>query len=118
MDPPTIRERLRLDSSEAEKSDITARKTGVLELPEQGSRGRPWGVSRFRDADDDLTDDSIDKRMALFAEVPELELVYSNYFLRQSKDSVTVRFSQNYPENTGLSAAKYLNGIVFRGEPF
>ena len=71
----------------------------------------------FVDADDNLTDDSIDKRMALFAEVPELELVYSNYFLRQSKDSVTVRFGENYPEKYRALSSEYLNGIVFEGSP-
>ena len=71
----------------------------------------------FVDADDDLTDDSIEKRMALFAEVPELELVYSNYFLRQSKDAVTVRFGENYTEKYRALRSEYLNGIVFEGCP-
>jgi len=71
----------------------------------------------FVDADDFLTDDSIKKRMALLAEVPDLELVYSNYLIRESNGAATSRFDETYPEKYGALRRGYAHGVVFEGSP-
>jgi len=71
----------------------------------------------FVDADDSLTDDSIEKRMALLAEVKDLELVYSNYFIRRAKGEPTARFDGAYPEKYGSLCREYVHGVVFEGSP-
>lgn len=71
----------------------------------------------FLDADDSLTPDSIEKRMALIAEAKDVELVYSNYFIRQSNGSVEARFDENYPGTRGFSCRRWTHGMVFEGSP-
>jgi glycosyltransferase involved in cell wall biosynthesis len=71
----------------------------------------------FTDADDSLTDDSIEKRMALLFEVGDLELIYSNYFIRVSKGEVTDRFDGTYPEKYKSLCREYVHGVVFEGSP-
>ena len=71
----------------------------------------------FLDADDYLMDDSIEKRMALLAEVGDLELVYSNYITSWSNGEVTTRFNRTYHEKYRSLCRAYVHGEVFEGSP-
>jgi glycosyltransferase involved in cell wall biosynthesis len=68
----------------------------------------------FVDADDSLMAVSIEKRMALLAEVGDLELVYANFFIRRL-NMVTVGFDENYPEKYRSLCREYVHGVVFEG---
>jgi hypothetical protein len=69
------------------------------------------------DADDSLTEESIEKRMALVAEAADLELVYSNYFIRHPTGTVTARFDETYTGKYRALRREYVNGVVFEGSP-
>jgi len=69
----------------------------------------------FTDADDSLMNDSIEKRMDLLAEVKDLELVYSNYFVSWSKGEVRARFDGTYHEKYNSLCREYAHGVVFEG---
>ena len=71
----------------------------------------------FVDADDYMMPDSIERRMDLFAEAGELELLFANYYIMQSKDPGTVRFKENYPEKHRALRRDYVHGVVFEGSP-
>jgi glycosyltransferase involved in cell wall biosynthesis len=71
----------------------------------------------FLDADDSLTPDSIEKRMALITEAKDLELVYSNYFVKWYGELVRVRFDENYPGKCDFSLRQRIHGLVFEGSP-
>jgi glycosyltransferase involved in cell wall biosynthesis len=71
----------------------------------------------FLDADDFLTPDSIEKRVALITEANDLELLYSNYFIKRGDDSLKVRFDENYPGNRGFPIRQWRHGVVFEGSP-
>jgi len=71
----------------------------------------------FLDADDSLTRDSIEKRVALITEAKDLELVYSNYFIKWSNDSVNARFGEDYPDKRDCLVRQWPHGVVFEGCP-
>lgn len=71
----------------------------------------------FLDADDFLTPDSIEKRMALITEAKGLELVYANYFVKWSDELVRVRFTDDYPGKFDSSHKQCMHGVVFEGSP-
>lgn len=73
------------------------------------------GYLAFVDADDFLTDESIEKRMALIAEVADLELVYSNYFIRHPTGTVTARFDETYTGKYRALRREYVHGVIFEG---
>lgn len=71
----------------------------------------------FLDADDSLTQDSVEKRMSLMTEANGLELVYSNYFIKWSDDPVKARFGEDYPGKRDCTIRQWPNGVVFEGSP-
>jgi glycosyltransferase involved in cell wall biosynthesis len=71
----------------------------------------------FLDADDSLTPDSIEKRMALIREADGLELVYSNYFIQRPDGSMKQRFDDKYPGKRDSSIRRWRYGVVFEGSP-
>ena len=87
----------------------SARNTGIL-----AANG---AYIAFLDADDSLTPDSIEKRMALIREADGLELVYSNYFIQRPDGSRKRRFDEKYPGNRDSSIHQWPHGVVFEGSP-
>jgi glycosyltransferase involved in cell wall biosynthesis len=87
----------------------SARNTGI--------RSANGDYIAFLDADDSLTPDSIERRMALIREANGLELVYSNYFIKRSDDSAKARFGENYPGNRDFFRREFPHGVVFEGSP-
>ena len=87
----------------------SARNTGIL-----AANG---AYIAFLDADDSLTPDSIEKRMALIREADGLELVYSNYFIQRPDGSAKHRFDDKYPGKRDSSIRQWPHGVVFEGSP-
>ena len=71
----------------------------------------------FIDADDSLSRDSIEKRMALIEEVGNLELVYANYWIRWAEGEATLRFGDAYAEKFIGFRRDYVHGAVVEGDP-
>lgn len=71
----------------------------------------------FLDADDSLTQDSIEKRMSLITEANGLELVYSNYFIKWFDDPANARFGEDYPGKRDCTIRQWRHGVVFEGSP-
>lgn len=87
----------------------SARNTGI--------RSANGDYITFLDADDSLTPDSIEKRMALIREADGLELVYSNYFIQRPDGSMKQRFDDKYPGKRDSSIHQWPHGVVFEGSP-
>jgi len=85
----------------------SARNTGI--------RLASGGHITFLDADDSLMPDSIEKRMVLIREADGLELVYSNYFIKEPDGSIRQRFDETYPGTIDSRIRRCAHGMVFEG---
>jgi len=97
---------------------LPAGKTADQEPPEIGELQAARGeFLAFLDADDYLMDDSIEKRMALLAEVGDSGTRLFNYITSWSNGEVTTRFNRTYHEKYRSLCRAYVHGEVFEGSP-
>lgn len=82
-----------------------------------GIRSANGDYIAFLDADDSLSPDSIEQRMALIREADGLELVYSNYFMKRPDGSMKQRFDEKYPGKRDSLISQWPHGVVFEGIP-